>query len=340
MGRPLKILSAPPSPNPSGTTISFKEMTDSEIYNTFIYPILNQYANQSGPGSIVANPSGPWSFMPLGLIPDFYTINEVGTHPVYAVDTFQFDYVYYIQNSASESFVRPLTFTNGAIREMTDSEIHQWIIDPALWYLTNGGLGSYYMNNSIYSAPTHVSNATWSLVWSSGDQLTSGSFSSTNQAAIWQITSLPSPGAAVYPLRQTSPNITEYTGSLITALTARLRNRMLSTGVGLYNISPGTPQSGGTWATVGSYTDTRRDDQVLSYAGTYTGSYTGSYAGDYTGTYILYYGGSVGGYYAGTYTGYYSGTYTGNYTGYYDGRTIVASNVTTGPAYYLWVRRS
>jgi hypothetical protein len=340
MGRPLKILSAPPSPNPSGTTISFKEMTDSEIYNTFIYPILNEYANQLGPANIVANPVGSWSFGSIGLIPDFYTINEVGAHPVYSVDTFQFDQAFYIYNTASESFPRPLTYTNGAIREMTDSELHQWIIDPAISYITNGGLGSYYMNSSTSSAPTHISNATWTLRWSSGDQLTSGSYSSTNQAAIWQVTGLPSPGAGVYPLKQTSPHIIEYTGAQITGLTARLRNKMLGTGVGLLNISPVAPQSGGTWASVGSYTDTRRGDAVLSYAGTYSGSYTGSYAGDYAGSYILYYGASAGPSYTGYYTGYYSGSYTGYYTGYYDGRTIVSSIVTTGPAYYLWVRRS
>jgi hypothetical protein len=313
-------------------------MTDSEIYNTFIYPMLSEYATVYGTGNITPS-SGAGYLQPIGMVADYYTINEVGTHPVFSVDTFSFDMIYTRYDYTSENFTRPLTWNNGAIREMNDSEIYQYIVDPAIQYIANGGLGSYYMTSSPSSAPTHVSNATWSLRYNSFDQLTSGTASASNAIAIWQLSGLPSPGAASYPLKPGSASILEYTGSMITAMSARMRNRMIQTGVGLYYISPGTP-GGGVWATAGSYQDTRRNDAVLNYSGTYTGSYTGAYAGDYTGEYILWYGGSVGAYYSGTYTGYYSGTYTGNYTGYYDGRTILNSNVNSGPVYYLWTRRS
>ena len=73
----------------------------------------------------------------------------------------------------------------------------------------------------------------------------------------------------------------------IKTLAARLRNQIISTGIGQYKLSATNPaQAGETWVQVGgAITDTRNTLSDTSYTGQYTGNWVGStiqYAGAYT----------------------------------------------------------
>jgi hypothetical protein len=124
----------------------------------------------------------------------------------------------------------------------------------------------------------------------------------------------------------------------IQTLTERLRNQIVSTGIGKYVVQSTAPVSGGTWVTRGSaFSDTRETTSTVSYTGSYSGTYTGAYAGNYTGAYTRFFAGSVGGFFSGTYTGYYTGSYTGSYSGSYSGLTLNAGTETVSSV-SLWIR--
>ena len=120
-------------------------------------------------------------------------------------------------------------------------------------------------------------------------------------------------------------------------MTDRLRNRIVSTGVGKYAVQQSAPV-GGTWITQGSsFSDTRNTLTNENYSGNYTGSYAGNYTGSYSGSYRLFYAGFAGTLYTGTYSGTYTGNYSGTYTGTYTGATV-NNAVETVSTVSLWMR--
>lgn len=324
MSRPLKILSV------SGSNISFKEMTDAEIYDAIIYHVLKEFASIDSAGSLV-NPQG--GATNIGTFIDTYRTYGVGDHVNAASVSSQSVTIAQLTSAVGESFIRPLCFKSGSIREMSDADMDTYIINPALDNMTLGGLGSYYLSAAT---PTHVAGATWALKFTIPNLTTTGT--NAGDVYIWQMTNRTAPGS-LYPLRWNS-NIYEIPLATTRLLVQRLRNRILSTSKGTYVVQSSAPGTG-TWAQLGStYTDVRLATANQQYAGAYVGSYAGAYAGDYVGTYYPMYGASVGAEgYAGTYTGYYTGNYTGSYTGYYQGLTVqgTTENVSTAA---LWVRRS
>lgn len=323
MSRPLKILGV------SGNDISFKEMSDSEIYDSIIYHILKEFASSDSAGSLVTPQGGATN---IGTFVDTYRTYGAGDHVNASSVSSQSTTIAQLVSSVGETFVRPLCFKSGAIYEMSDSDLDTYIINPALSVMTLGGLGSYYISAS---SPSHVAGATWTQKFTVPNLTTTGT--NAGNVSVWQLSNLTSP-STLYPLRWNS-NIYEMPLATTRLLVQRLRNRILSTGKGTYVIQSSAPGTG-TWAQLGdTYTDVRLAAADQGYAGTYTGTYTGTYAGDYAGSYILYYGGSIGAYYTGYYTGNYTGDYTGNYTGTYTGLTVQSytENVST---VRLWVRRS
>ena len=115
----------------------------------------------------------------------------------------------------------------------------------------------------------------------------------------------------------------------IQALTQRFANRILSTGIGTYRLTSGTPTDTGSWTQVGStMTDQLKSITNVSYTGAYQGAYTGNYTGSYTGYYNRFFAGYLNGAYAGSYSGTYTGYYTGYYSGAYVGATVQTSSST------------
>jgi len=320
MARPLKI-------DTSTTPVSFKEMSDAD-YDYLTHIILTQFAaSNTGVGTVSSNSS----FTLIGTFSDTYRPYTVGQHPV-GTDITTVTYNFYQDlGSASESLVKPVHYTSGANTfEQDDSTLNSTVIANALANLVSYGVGSYSLSPTTPVGGTWVAERT----------IQNTTAAANNVTYLWRKTAATAP-STVRPLKvnSTSPiSVKEMSDAEIQTLTERLRNQIVSTGIGKYAVQSTAPVSGGTWVTRGSaFSDTRETTSTQNYTGSYTGTYAGTYAGNYTGAYTRFFAGSIGGYFSGTYTGYYTGNYTGSYSGTYSGLTLDAGTETVSTV-SLWVR--
>lgn len=311
MPRPLKI-------DTSTTPVSFKEMSDAD-YDYITHTILTQFAaSNTGVGTVSSNSS----FTLIGTFTDTYRPYTVGQHPI-GTDITTVTYNFYQDlGSASETLTRPVHYTVGANTfEQDDTTLNTTVISNALANLVNSGVGSYSLSPTTPVGGTWVAERT----------IQNTTAAANNVTYLWRKTAATAP-STVRPLKvnSTSPiSVKEMSDAEIQTLTERLRNQIVTTGIGKYAVQSSAP-AGGTWVTRGSaFSDTRNTTSTQSY----TGTYAGTYSGNYTGSYTLFYAGSVGGFFSGTYTGF----YTGNYTGSYSGLTLDA-NTETVSTVSLWVR--
>lgn len=311
MPRPLKI-------DTSTTPVSFKEMSDAD-YDYITHTILTQFAaSNTGVGTVSSNSS----FTLIGTFTDTYRPYTVGQHPI-GTDITTVTYNFYQDlGSASETLTRPVHYTAGANTfEQDDTTLNTTVISNALANLVNSGVGSYSLSPTTPVGGTWVAERT----------IQNTTAAANNVTYLWRKTAATAP-STVRPLKvnSTSPiSVKEMSDAEIQTLTERLRNQIVTTGIGKYAVQSSAP-AGGTWVTRGSaFSDTRNTTSTQSY----TGTYAGTYSGNYTGSYTLFYAGSVGGFFSGTYTGF----YTGNYTGSYSGLTLDA-NTETVSTVSLWVR--
>lgn len=347
------------------TPDSVKQMTTAE-QDYAVHKILQNFvASDTGVGTLSINPGSSVGLTSIGVFSDTYT-DPVGTHPTTTVYTTNYTFYQDLQSASESGLVRPLkvdtSTTPDSLREQSDSDLNSTLVSRALANLTSQGIGSYYLGSTAPAGGTWVAKAT---ILGSTD-------SSTSSAVyLWRKTASASTPSTVRPLKvdtSTTPDsLKEMTDAEIQTLTSRLRNQVVSTGVGKYQLSASAPVSGGTWVAVGSVTDIRRDFSNIAYAsspysGNYTGNFTGGYIGSFTGNYTgnftgnysgpTYYAGFAGAptvNYAGTYSRAFSGTYqqsfsgtysqsfTGSYTAYFTGSTVqtTTSSIST---LTLWLR--
>lgn len=345
MARPGKIKLV------NGDEVQIQSMTDAEIYATFTYNILKKFASESDVGSLSIQSDSTGN---IGYLVDTYERNDVGTHGRTQETRSTNIGFTQIGGSVPETFSRPAVGLN----DITDAELDQYIITPALNELTNGGIGSYALSDiSNYPSLPYASEDGRTYVQrGSFNQLNHQSDGTINTYRLWQVvnktvldyqTNLVE-AFARYNIDTTSSEISYKTLSeeQIGYLVQRLRNRITSTGIGTYQFAGNAPTTG-TWASVGSASDTRYDVQSRSYSGTYSGTYARNFVryrtGYYTGSYVRYYGGRNYGTFRGTYTrgftGYYRGYFRGYYTGSYSSPTVLSTILTIGTK-QLWVRRS
>jgi hypothetical protein len=310
MARPLKI-------DTSTSPISFKEMSDSD-YDYLTHIILTKFAaSNTGVGTVSSNSS----FTLIGTFSDTYRPYTVNQHPV-GTDITTVTYNFYQDyGTATENLTRPVHYNLGANTfEQDDTTLNTTVMSNALSNLVNYGVGSYSLSPTTPVGGTWVAERTIQNTTSAANNVT----------YLWRKTGATAP-SVVRPLKvnSTSPiSVKEMSDLEIETLADRLRNRIVSTGIGKYAVQTSAPVSGGTWVTRGSaFSDTRETTSTVSYTATYTGSYTGYYAGTFTGNYTGTFAGSYSGSYAGTYTGNYTGSYTGNYsrafTGNYTGTYVL-----------------
>jgi len=304
MPRPLKIDTLT---NP----VSFKEMSDAD-YDYLTHIILTQFAaSNTGVGTVSSNSS----FTLIGTFSDTYRPYTVNQHPI-GTDITTVTYNFY-QNYgvATENLVRTVHYSAGANTfEQDDSTLNNTSISSALANLTNYGVGSYSLS------PTAPVDGTW--VAERTIQNTTAA--ANNVTYLWRKTVATTP-TTVRPLKVNSSSpisVKEMSDVEIQTLTERLRNQIVTTGIGKYVVQNTAPVSGGTWVTRGSaFSDTR---EITSNT-----NYTGAYSGNYTGAYTRFFAGSIGGYFSGTYTGFYSGAYSG---------LTLTANTETVSSISLWVR--
>ena len=304
MGRPLKI-------DTSTSPVSFKEMSDAD-YDYATHIVLTQFvASNTGVGTISSNSS----FTLIGTFSDTYRPYTVGQHPV-GTDITTVTYNFYQDlGSAAESLVRPVHYNSGANTfEQDDTTLNTTLMSYALSNLVNSGVGSYSLSPTTPVGGTWVAERT----------IQNTTAAANNVTYLWRKTAVTAPSTSrTLKINTTSPiSVKEMSDAEIQTLTERLRNRIISTGIGKYAVQTDAPVSGGTWVTRGSaFSDTRETTSNTSY--------TGAYSGNYTGAYTLFYAGSVGGFFSGTYTGFYSGAYSG---------LTLNANTETISTVSLWVR--
>lgn len=300
-------------------------------YHYAVNQILTSFASSStGVGTLSVNPASTTGLTSIGTFTDTYYNADAGQHPI-GTSISSATYTFYQDlQSASESLTRPVEFSSSAMREQGDTELNADLISTALSNLVSSGVGSYQLS------PTTPVGGTWTNISTITNTLDSNE---TNITYLWRKTAPASAPSTVRPVKinATSPvSIKEMSDAEIQTLTARLRNRIVATGVGKYAIQSTAPVSGGTWVTSGvQFIDTRRTISDISYAGTYIGAYLGSYSGTYVGTATS----TFTGYYTGAYTGYYTGTYGGSYVRQ-RALTFVRDRPVTVGKYFARVTRS
>jgi len=322
MTNPIKV-------DTTTTPDSIKQMTDAEM-DYIVHRILTSFASSdTGVGTVQVNPASTTGLTLIGTFNDTYT-DPVGTHPTTTVYTAAYSF-YQDRQVAAETFIKPLfvdtTTTPDSLKEQ-NTELNTTIIARALANLVNQGIGSYYFSTTAPAGGTWTAKAT----------ITDNTDISTTQNTIylWRKTAAASIPATVRPLKNdtttTPDSLKEMTDAEIDDLVDRLRNQIVSTGVGTYDLVAGAAPvapTPGTWIQVGlTFADDRRNFASIGYTSSYSGNYTGSYTGTFTGNYSQAFSGTYTGTYTGNYTGptYYSGfagaptkAYTGNYSGNYTG---------------------
>lgn len=347
-GRPLKLngaeTSGPGSQNTSyaaGTKVyGLKEMTSSEVLDGIVYRMLREFAKVD----IAAPKTGDLTLLDTvadvattlaGDYVDTTRTNNVGTRGTgfdLSGVTRSTVSVYQVLTSVSGSFVRPVCFRNGHLEEMTDTDILDTIISPALDRMTNRGVGSYHFSYGSPKDPTTGADlpGTWTSVFTVSDTYKSGNISNTsvqtfinntgdtgttsiagytiaatntNESTtytLWRKTDETAPTTQIRPLKfantaERGKHLVEMTNSDILTLLIPFRNAIITDGRGRYRLSATAPTSG-TWA--------RRGDRLLDLLNTIgTGTYTWGYTLSYTGTFT--------GYYTSVYSGFYTRVSTG-----------------------------
>ncbi len=330
----------------AGTSVyALQEMTASEIIDGVIYRMLREFARierttpRTGDLTLL-DTVGDIATTLTGDFVDTTRVNAVGARgnvtTISAVSTSTTS-IYQVLTSVSGPIVRPLCYDNGVLKEMSDLQIFQTIIEPALNRMTNRGLGSYHFS---VGAPTDLNGdalpGTWTAVFSLTDRYKTGNISNTSARGfvnntvqpptasiatytvaaasentsttytLWRKTDETPPTSQLRPLRwantaERGKHIVEMSNSDILSLLIPFRNAIINDGRGRYRFQETAPTSG-TWA--------RRGDNVLDILNTIgTGSYTWGYATTYTGSFT--------GFFTSTYTGSYTRSFTGTSTAFY-----------------------
>jgi len=286
-----------------------------------VHQILSAFASSDTDiGSIQVNPAITTGLTLIGTFTDTYLNATPGQHPIGTTPVSTTYNFYQNLGSASESLTRPIEYSSG-ISEQTDTNLNASIISRALANLVSTGIGSYQLS------PTAPTGGTWASKSTLTNYLDSAT---TNVTYLWKKTAAASTPSTVRPLKidtTTSPkSLKEMSDSEIQSLAARLKNQLVSTGIGKCAVQATAPTSGGTWVAEGvGFVDTTRTTSTQSYTGSYTGSYSGTYTGTYSGEVTKYF------------TGYYTGSYSGAYSGSYSGITL-NNDTSTVSTVYLWVR--
>lgn len=366
-GIPLRLngseTSGPNSSNPSlpaNTPVyTLKEMTSSEIDDGIVYQILKEFAKTtiSSPKTGELTLSDTVGNISTNVIGDYvdttrvYSVGTKGVQPGGLSATSEITTtVYQVLTAVTETaIIRPLCFRNGNISEMTDTEIMDSIISPALDRMTNRGLGSYHFSSGT---PTDTNGSTlpgtWTSIFSVTDRYKSGtvatnspvvfvnntiqpptlsvanyavnndSYNESTTYTLYRKTDETAPVSPKRPLKYDNTadrgkHIAEMTNADIIRLVARFRNKIVDTGRGRYAFQSTSPSSG-TWG--------KRGDNIADLlnqmdVGTYTWGFHRTIPKSFIGAYNSAFTGSFTGTYAGPVRTQYFGAFFGGSTAYF-----------------------
>jgi hypothetical protein len=295
MSRPLAI-------KYNSQTAAFQglqEMSDSEMGNTLNSLGLAMANKSASNGNLTVNVNGTGTV--IGAFVDTSRPDVVGSHPVgTTVNTVQYIFNQ-VLSAGSISPTRPIEWSGGAMRQMSDASLRTDIYDKMVVALAAKTTGAYVMQ------PNTPTGGTWVQIAS----ITNSMQSAGDITYLWRKTNNSAPSTK-RPLKL-GAELIEMNDADIATMFDDYANYVINTGKGKYAVSDAAP-SGGTWVKMGStVTDTIRRLGDQTYTGFYSRTFTGA-----TTTYTPF-----------SYTGYYSKGFTGSYTGYYQ-----FTGVRQNPIYY------
>ena len=277
MGKPLKIKTTG-----GGTWISLQETPDTELTHT-IHQILTEFASStSGTGTLSVGTD---------------TGDSVGTFTDTNSTASSTTTLYQNLTSVSESsIVRPVEMGT-TLQETSDANLNSYIISTALSNLVSNGIGSYVLSTSNPDSGRYAAIT---------PALTDNTYSTSTSYNLFRKTSVASAPTEISPLKINGTSIKQMSNTEIKTLVARLRNRIIDTGIGKYAIQAAAPATG-TWVNQGTILDTKIIDSASSsyskdYVKTYTKIWSKDYTKSFTGTFIGQFVGSYEKAYTKTYT--------------------------------------
>ena len=262
MGNPLRIKTTG-----GGTFLGLQEMQTTEM-DYAVHQILTEFTvDTTSAGTININGSGG----SMGQFTDTKRNESIGDHPSSnSISTTTYDLLANLTTASETSVVYPLFLNESGYAAEHSNNLNDTLISRALANLTSNGLGSYYLSET---------NPNTSLYTSTGSTITDSTIGSNTVYTLWRKTTGVSAPSTVRTAKLTATSsIQEMSDADIKTLAARLRNQIISTGIGQYKLSATNPaQAGETWVQVGgAITDTRNTLSDTSYTGQYTGNWVGS----------------------------------------------------------------
>jgi hypothetical protein len=311
MSRPLAI-------KYNSQTAAFQglqEMSDSQMGNT-LNSLGIAMANESASnGNLTVNVNGTGTV--IGAFVDTSRPNVVGSHPV-GTSLISVQYIFnQVLSAGSVSPTRPVEWSGGALRQMSDASLRTDIYDKMVVALAAKTTGAYVMQ------PNTPTGGTWVQIAS----ITNTMQSAGDTTYLWRKINDSAP-STIRPLKL-GAQLIEMNDTDIATMFDDFANYVIATGKGKYAVAGAAPTSGGTWVRMGStISDTRRSVGDQTYTGTYTRTYSGVQGINYDNTYVGYYTRNYTGFYSGVrakgdfygagynrgninYSGVYSGTYAG-----------------------------
>ena len=225
MGNPLRIKTTG-----SGTFLGLQEMQTTEM-DYAVHQILTEFSTSTeGAGTININGSGTL----MGSFTDTLRTESVGDHPsTNAHTSTRYDLNQNLFSASETSVVYPLFLNDSGYAAEHSNNLNSTLISRALANLTSNGLGSYYLSET---------NPNTSLYTSTGSTITDSTIGSNTVYTLWRKTTGVSAPSTVRTAKLTATSsIQEMSDADIKTLAARLRNQIISTGIGQYKLSATNP---------------------------------------------------------------------------------------------------
>jgi hypothetical protein len=334
MTNPLKMRKHANGVYNDGTQVT----SDAELDWT-VKQVLVQFATESNSGDKTGDLNIDSVGTSVGTFEDTRRSAELLSHP-YSGTTSNTLYTFK-QNVASiseTSVIAPLTHGGtsnpGHLAAQSNTEMDNSIFSLSLAKIANttlstAGTGTYYLGTSAPGTGT----------WIGQDQMLDTVTTHTNDDdqidtyKLWRRTDYPGTPTEIRPLKQLDANLREMSDADLLSLTLRLRNRIVSTGVGKYVFQAAAPGSG-TWINRGTATNRLPDIVTTQYGGNYAGQYTGSFSRQFTREFSSQFTrGSYSRGYTGTFQRVYSAQYGRTFFRAYSSqfaRGVVGGNYTDG----------
>jgi|TARA_R110002050_G_scaffold168478_1_gene299668 hypothetical protein len=279
MSNPLKLRT-----HANGVYNNGVQVTTNAELDYSVKLINTKYATESGSGDHVGDLNINSTGTSVGTFVDNFATGELLSHP-YSGSAGATTYIFKqnVSSLSEASMITPATHGGtsnpGHVAQQTSTQLNTTIMqlcldDIAKANSTYAAAGSYYVS---VNAPSI--GGTWVAQDQFFDEVTNNANDEDQKVTykLWRKTSHTSSPTQVKLLKQSTTNLQEMSDTEIQTLVARLRNRIVATGVGTYKFQTSIPGVG-TWVARGAATDRNPNIENTQYTGNYTAQYANTFA--------------------------------------------------------------